>query len=179
MGTIRNIANVCCVQFSAHSTHLLAFGSADYRTYCFDLRNTKAPWCVLGGHEKAVSYVKFLDSETLVSASTDNTLKLWDLNRTNPTGLSTNACSLTLKGHTNEKVCLFFSLQPILIKKHIEPYGTASSFYLLFNLLNSLVFSTARISWVYQFPMATLLVVQKQMKYVLLSFFGYKIALEN
>ncbi|XP_022928915.1 protein SPA1-RELATED 2-like isoform X2 [Cucurbita moschata] len=103
LGTIRNIANVCCVQFSAHSTHLLAFGSADYRTYCFDLRNTKAPWCVLGGHEKAVSYVKFLDSETLVSASTDNTLKLWDLNRTNPTGLSTNPCSLTLSGHTNEK----------------------------------------------------------------------------
>ncbi|XP_022995466.1 protein SPA1-RELATED 2-like [Cucurbita maxima] len=103
LGTIRNIANVCCVQFSAHSTHMLAFGSADYRTYCFDLRNTKAPWCVLGGHEKAVSYVKFLDSETLVSASTDNTLKLWDLNRTNPTGLSTNACSLTLNGHTNEK----------------------------------------------------------------------------
>ncbi|XP_038875784.1 protein SPA1-RELATED 2 [Benincasa hispida] len=103
LGTIRNIANVCCVQFSAHSTHLLAFGSADYRTYCFDLRNTRAPWCVLGGHEKAVSYVKFLDSGTLVSASTDNTLKLWDLNRTNPTGLSSNACSLTLSGHTNEK----------------------------------------------------------------------------
>lgn len=103
LGTIWNIANVCCVQFSAHSTHLLAFGSADYRTYCFDLRNTKAPWCVLGGHEKAVSYVKFLDSGTLVSASTDNTLKLWDLNRTNPSGLSTNACSLTLSGHTNEK----------------------------------------------------------------------------
>ncbi|XP_057967826.1 protein SPA1-RELATED 2-like isoform X2 [Malania oleifera] len=103
LGTIRNAANVCSVQFSAHSTHLLAFGSADYKTYCYDLRNAKTPWCILAGHDKAVSYVKFLDSETLVSASTDNTLKLWDLNKTSPSGLSTNACCLTLRGHTNEK----------------------------------------------------------------------------
>ncbi|QCD91710.1 E3 ubiquitin-protein ligase RFWD2 [Vigna unguiculata] len=103
LGTIRNVANVCCVQFSAHSSHLLAFGSADYSTYCYDLRNLRSPWCVLAGHRKAVSYVKFLDSETLVSASTDNTLKIWDLNKTSPVGASTNACSLTLSGHTNEK----------------------------------------------------------------------------
>ncbi|XP_052725356.1 protein SPA1-RELATED 2 isoform X3 [Vigna angularis] len=103
LGTIRNVANVCCVQFSAHSSHLLAFGSADYSTYCYDLRNLRSPWCILAGHRKAVSYVKFLDSETLVSASTDNTLKIWDLNKTSPVGASTNACSLTLSGHTNEK----------------------------------------------------------------------------
>ncbi|PON44306.1 Coatomer alpha subunit [Parasponia andersonii] len=103
LGTIRNIANVCCVQFSPHSTHLLAFGSADYRTYCYDLRYAKTPWCVLAGHDKAVSYVKFLDSETLISASTDNTLKLWDLKKSNSTGPSANACSLTFTGHTNEK----------------------------------------------------------------------------
>lgn len=101
--TIRNIANVCCVQFSAHSTNFLAFGSADYKTYCYDLRNTKIPWCTLSGHGKAVSYVKFLDSETLVTASTDNTLKLWDLNKTSSSGMSPGACSLTFKGHTNEK----------------------------------------------------------------------------
>lgn len=104
LGTIRNIANVCCVQFSAHSSHLLAFGSADYRTYCYDLRNSRAPWCVLTGHERAVSYVKFLDSETLVTASTDNSLKLWDLKKTNFGVPSNNACNLTFSGHTNEKV---------------------------------------------------------------------------
>ncbi|KAK5777732.1 protein SPA1-RELATED 2 isoform X1 [Gossypium arboreum] len=103
LGTIRNIANVCCVQFSAHSPHLLAFGSADYKTYCYDLRNARAPWCVLDGHDKAVSYVKFLDSETVVTASTDNTLKLWDLNKTSSGGMPSNACSLTFCGHTNEK----------------------------------------------------------------------------
>lgn len=104
MGTIRNVANVCCVQFSAHSSHLLAFGSANYSTYCYDLRNLRSPWCVLTGHRKAVSYVKFLDSETLVSASTDNSLKIWDLNKTSSVGSSTSARSLTLSGHTNEKV---------------------------------------------------------------------------
>ncbi|KAG5563402.1 hypothetical protein RHGRI_005976 [Rhododendron griersonianum] len=100
--TIRNIANICCVQFSPHSSHLLAFGSADYKTYCYDLRNVSNPWCILDEHDKAVSFVKFLDSETLVSASTDNTLKLWDLNKTSSTDLSATSI-LTLKGHTNEK----------------------------------------------------------------------------
>ena len=66
---------MCCVQFSSSSNHLLAFGSADYKVYCYDLRYVKTPWCTLAGHEKAVSYVKFMDSETIVSASTDNSLK--------------------------------------------------------------------------------------------------------
>lgn len=117
--TIRNVANVCCVQLS-HSSHLLAFGSADYKIYCYDLRNTRIPWCTLSGHGKAISYVKFLDSETIVSASTDNTLKLWDLKRTNPSGLSTNACSLTLSGHTNEKVC-FIIISIFNCLKHYVP----------------------------------------------------------
>ncbi|KDP28517.1 hypothetical protein JCGZ_14288 [Jatropha curcas] len=101
--TIWNPANTCCVQFSPSSTHLLCFGSADYKIYCYDLRHTRIPWCTLAGHEKTVSYVKFLDAETLISASTDNTLKLWDLYKTSPTGLSSSACRLTFGGHTNEK----------------------------------------------------------------------------
>ncbi|TMW94522.1 hypothetical protein EJD97_010162 [Solanum chilense] len=101
--TIRNKANVCSIQFSPDSSHFLAYSSADYKTYCYDLRNASAPWCILAGHEKSVSYAKFLDAETLISASTDNSLKIWDLNKTNPSGYSTDACVLTLKGHTNEK----------------------------------------------------------------------------
>ncbi|KAL8503513.1 hypothetical protein ACS0TY_022304 [Phlomoides rotata] len=111
LGTIRNNANVCSVQFSAHSTHMLAFSSADYKTYCYDLRNASIPWCILADHEKAVSYVKFLDAGTLVTASTDNTLKIWDLKKTtancykkaSANCVSRDACILTLKGHTNEK----------------------------------------------------------------------------
>lgn len=37
------------------------------------------PLAVLAGHNKAVSYVRWLDSSTLVTASTDNCLKLWRL----------------------------------------------------------------------------------------------------
>ncbi|KAJ9171483.1 hypothetical protein P3X46_014846 [Hevea brasiliensis] len=103
IGTIWNPANICCVQFSASSAHFLAFGSADYKIYCYDLRHTRTPWSILAGHEKAVSYVKFLDSETLVSASTDNTLKLWDLEKTSSPGLSSSTCRLTFGGHTNKK----------------------------------------------------------------------------
>ncbi|XP_050386374.1 protein SUPPRESSOR OF PHYA-105 1 [Argentina anserina] len=102
INTIWNPANVCFVQFSAYSSHLLILGCADYKIYGYDLRHTKMPWCTLPGHAKAVSYVRFVDKETLVSASTDNTLKLWDLNKSSSNG-SSNACSLTFSGHTNEK----------------------------------------------------------------------------
>ncbi|KAK9053017.1 hypothetical protein SSX86_029647 [Deinandra increscens subsp. villosa] len=103
LATIKSVASVCCVQFSPYSTHLLSFGSADYKTYCYDLRNVSMPLCTLSGHDRAVSYVKFLDCGTLVSASTDNTLKLWDLNKAEFGSLSTSSCILTFKGHTNEK----------------------------------------------------------------------------
>ncbi|KAL3695159.1 hypothetical protein R1sor_008810 [Riccia sorocarpa] len=101
IATIKTRANVCCVQFPPDASHLLVFGSADYKIYCYDLRTTKAPLCVLAGHNKTVSYVRFVDSCTLVSASTDNTLKLWDLNRAS-TGVD-SSCALTYTGHTNEK----------------------------------------------------------------------------
>ncbi|CAL0307959.1 unnamed protein product [Lupinus luteus] len=99
IGTIQSPANVCCVQFNPYSKHLLFFGSADYKVYGYDLRHTRVPWCTLSGHRKAVSYVQFLDAETVVSASTDNSLKLWDLKKTS----SSDACGLTFKGHSNEK----------------------------------------------------------------------------
>ncbi|KAL1546856.1 ornithine decarboxylase antizyme with +1 programmed ribosomal shift Spa1 [Salvia divinorum] len=102
--TIWNPANVCCVQFSPCSSHLVASGSADYRIYCYDLRHTRIPWCTLGGHDNAVSYVRFLDSETIVSASIDNTLKLWDLKATTLDGVSPpHASTLTFRGHSNDK----------------------------------------------------------------------------
>ncbi|KAH7423262.1 hypothetical protein KP509_12G047000 [Ceratopteris richardii] len=103
IGTIKTEANVCCVQFPGGFAHLIAFGSVDYKVYCYDLRNTRVPWCILANHTKAVSYVKFLDSDTIVSASTDNTLKLWKLSRTNMAGGVCKSPSLTFTGHTNEK----------------------------------------------------------------------------
>ncbi|GFP93439.1 protein spa1-related 2 [Phtheirospermum japonicum] len=61
------------------------------------------PRCVLAGHDRVVSYAKFLDVGTIVSTSTDNTLKIWDLKKTSSNSLSRDACILTLRGHTNEK----------------------------------------------------------------------------
>lgn len=104
IGTIKTRANVCCVQFPPDSSHLLVFGSADFKIYCYDLRSTMMPLCVLASHNKAVSYVKFVDAGTLVSASTDNTLKLWDLTQASINqGVNTES-SLTYTGHLNEKV---------------------------------------------------------------------------
>ncbi|PIA36666.1 hypothetical protein AQUCO_03300108v1 [Aquilegia coerulea] len=102
IGTIKAKANVCCVQFPPDSARSLVFGSADHKIYCYDLRNTKMPWCTLMGHTKTVSYVKFVDSASLVSASIDNSVKLWDLSSC--TSQVLNNPLQTFTGHTNVKV---------------------------------------------------------------------------
>ncbi|XP_029847726.1 E3 ubiquitin-protein ligase COP1 isoform X1 [Ixodes scapularis] len=88
-------ANVCCVKFNPESRFHLALGSADHCVHYYDLRSTKQPLGVFKGHKKAVSYVKFLNTTELVSASTDSQLKLWNIN--NP------HCLRSFKGHLNEK----------------------------------------------------------------------------
>jgi len=88
-------ANVCCVKFNPSSCYHLAFGSADHCVHYYDLRSTKQPLNVFKGHRKAVSYVKFLNSEDIVSASTDSQLKLWNINQTH--------CARSFTGHVNEK----------------------------------------------------------------------------
>ncbi|XP_024965362.1 protein SPA1-RELATED 4-like [Cynara cardunculus var. scolymus] len=100
-GTIKTKANVCCVQFPSDSGNTLAFGSADHRIYYYDLRNPSMPLFTLVGHNKTVSYVKFVDSSTLVSSSTDNTLKLWDLSECTSQILDSPLQSFT--GHMNVK----------------------------------------------------------------------------
>lgn len=106
MGTIKTKANVCCVQFPSDSGSSLAFGSADHRIYYYDLRNPSMPLFTLVGHNKTVSYVKFLDSMTLVSSSTDNTMKLWDLSECTSQLLDSPIQSFT--GHMNLKVQRLF-----------------------------------------------------------------------
>lgn len=59
-------------------------GSADHHIHYFDLRKTSAPVHVFRGHRKAVSYVKFLSTSELASASTDSTLRLWDVKDNSP-----------------------------------------------------------------------------------------------
>lgn len=92
---------MCSVQFHPDSACLLAFGSADHRIYCYDLRNVKMPLYTLVGHTKTVSYVKYLDASNIASASTDNTLKLWDLSASTSRILDNPLQTYT--GHTNIK----------------------------------------------------------------------------
>lgn len=102
IGTIKRKANVCCVQFPTDSGRSLAFGSADHKVYYYDLRNLKAPLFTFVGHNKTVSYVKFVDATSFVSSSTDNTLKLWDLTMCGSRVIDTPVQTFT--GHLNLKV---------------------------------------------------------------------------
>lgn len=111
IGTIKTKANVCCVQFPMDSGRSLAFGSADHRIYYYDLRNPRVPLCTLIGHNKTVSYIKFVDSTNLVSASTDSTLKLWDLSSCASRVVEGPLQSFT--GHSNMKVCINLILPPL------------------------------------------------------------------
>ncbi|KAF7278277.1 E3 ubiquitin-protein ligase COP1-like isoform X1 [Rhynchophorus ferrugineus] len=95
VATLEAKANVCCVKFNPKSASHLAFGSADHCVHYYDLRNMKEPVNVFKGHKKAVSYVKFLNNEEIVSASTDSQLKMWNI--------QTPHCLRSFEGHVNEK----------------------------------------------------------------------------
>lgn len=96
IATLEAKANVCCVKFNPESRYHLAFGSADHDVHYYDLRNLSKALCVFKGHKKAVSYVKFLNSNEIISASTDSQLKLWNVNQP-------PYCLRSFVGHVNEK----------------------------------------------------------------------------
>lgn len=88
-------ANICSVKYNPGSSIYVAVGSADHHIHYYDLRNISQPLHVFSGHKKAVSYVKFLSSNELASASTDSTLRVWDVQENLP--------PRTYRGHMNEK----------------------------------------------------------------------------
>lgn len=88
-------ANVCSVKFHPTVAEKLAFGSVDNNVHYYDLRKPKEALQVFQSHTRAVSYVKFMSSTELVSASVDSTIKLWDL--------ESMSLSKTFTGHVNDK----------------------------------------------------------------------------
>lgn len=68
-------------------------GSADRNIHYYDLRNISQPLYVFSGHRRAVSYVKFLSSNELASASIDSTLRLWDVRENLPVSYRPSAIS--------------------------------------------------------------------------------------
>ncbi|KAL7601274.1 hypothetical protein Lser_V15G22756 [Lactuca serriola] len=90
---IKMRAHICCVKYNPGSSNHIAVGSEDHYIYYYDIRNISYPLNIFIGHQKAVSYVKFLSNDELASASTDSTLCLWDVTRNIPVQ--------KLKGHAN------------------------------------------------------------------------------
>ena len=88
-------ANVCCAQYSPENAHCIAVGCVDQKVYIFDLRRLAEPVQILDSHRKAVSYVKYLNANEIASASTDNTINVWNVN--------TGELTCALKGHVNER----------------------------------------------------------------------------
>lgn len=85
--TLEQKGNVCCAKFAPNNSHYLAVGSAgiiyinrnkiesiliyfykDHEVSCYDLRFPNEPVKIYEGHKKAVSYVKWLNDEEIVSA---------------------------------------------------------------------------------------------------------------
>lgn len=93
--TLRTDANVCCVKFNPEEANEFAFASADHNVYSYDMRHPNTPLCVFEGHWRAVSHVVFLNRSELVSASTDSSCKLWNVEKQQP--------GLSYAGHTNER----------------------------------------------------------------------------
>ncbi|KAI9271440.1 WD40-repeat-containing domain protein [Sporodiniella umbellata] len=93
--TFLHKGNICCAKFAPNNSNYLAVGSADHDILCYDLRFPSSPVRCYQGHQKAVSYVRWMNDNELISASTDNSLKLWNRESTK--------CLRTFSGHTNEK----------------------------------------------------------------------------
>ncbi|CAK9234603.1 unnamed protein product [Sphagnum jensenii] len=74
-----NHSPVCGAEFAPCSSFLLALACADSNVYVNDLRKLSTPVLTLSHHKRAVSYVRFLSKDQLVSAAIDSTLKLWDV----------------------------------------------------------------------------------------------------
>jgi WD40 repeat protein len=121
--TIDTRANVCSVRYCPWDSNYLAVGSAAHAVLLYDLRRaggTAAPLANLSGHSKAVSYVRWASATELVSASTDNTLRLWSVkgwispNESHAMGAA-SPCLRTYSGHVNERNFVGLSVQNDLI----------------------------------------------------------------
>ncbi|XP_059064760.1 E3 ubiquitin-protein ligase COP1-like [Cryptomeria japonica] len=92
--TIDVKANICCVQCNPGSRNYIAVGLADCNIHYYDLRRINEPLYVFRGNRKEVSYIKFISTNELASASIDSALRLLDVKE--------NCHVRTFKGHTNK-----------------------------------------------------------------------------
>ncbi|CAI5955984.1 unnamed protein product [Closterium sp. NIES-64] len=99
VGTIRLASGkraICSAKFgpTQGGENFLALAGADSKVYLYDLRNFQEPLFSLAGHQRTVSFVRFMGPGSLVSSSVDSTVKLWDVTGSNPSnGVSTSTSS--------------------------------------------------------------------------------------
>ncbi|KAM3359859.1 WD repeat-containing protein RUP2 isoform X1 [Capsicum galapagoense] len=86
---------VCCVEFNPFRGPIVAVGCADRRVYAYDMRKMLEPLFVLDGHQKTVTYIRFLDERTIISSSIDGCIKMWDA--------EDQRVIRTYKGHNNSR----------------------------------------------------------------------------
>mmetsp|Transcript_15896 Transcript_15896/g.45496 ORF Transcript_15896/g.45496 Transcript_15896/m.45496 type:complete len:513 (-) Transcript_15896:105-1643(-) len=80
-GPGRSKMPVTGVDMCQWNSNLLGLSSVDSCAYVYDLRNLACPLRTLRGHTRPVSYVKFYDQNTIVTAGIDSSLISWDLTR--------------------------------------------------------------------------------------------------
>ncbi len=73
------LASICDGTFCQYDRNLVALASANHNAYVYDLRRSVVPLHTLTGHSRAVSYVRFLSGQRLVTSSVDGSLACWDL----------------------------------------------------------------------------------------------------
>lgn len=88
-------SSVCCVEFNPFGGALVTLGCADKKAYAYDVRHMADPVFVFDGHQKTVTYIRFMDEYALVTAATDGCLKLWNINETQ--------IIRSYKGHVNSR----------------------------------------------------------------------------
>ncbi|XP_049380761.1 WD repeat-containing protein RUP2-like [Solanum stenotomum] len=86
---------VCCVEFNPFKGPIVAVGCADRRVYAYDMRKMVDPLFILDGHQKAVTYIRFIDERTIISSSIDGCLKMWNA--------EDQKVLRTYKGHNNSR----------------------------------------------------------------------------
>lgn len=90
------------------------------QAYLFDLRRPSLPLASMQGHERAVSYVRFVDGRELVTMAADSTLRLWPVAALGgagpgpePPGASLSVPSARVfQGHRNEKHFVGLGVRP-------------------------------------------------------------------
>ena len=126
---VKTPANACSVHFCPFKATTLAVACANHNSYIFDTRRTATPLAVLTGANRAVSYVRFLDRHTVIGASTDNTVRAWNLdtegdvlppteeykghvNERNFVGLSVHQDGFIATGSEDNSVCCYYKAFP-------------------------------------------------------------------